>query len=151
MVQFIQDWRYRHTSAFVTDNTGFAPLTRSLDSAGKVSFIGGAGLIDHIIITQPLRINNIDSSTAIEDARTYIAGYNDSTASDHLPVYTRFSFAADGPLPVTLLNFTARPNHNTVLVSWATSLEANSKYFIIERSADGRNYAEIGRVAGAGQ
>ncbi len=137
-------------NAFVTDNANYVPLTRPLDSAGKVSFIGGSGLIDHIVITHPLRLNYIDSSAAIEDPRTYIAGYNDSTASDHLPVFTRFSFAASGPLPVTLLNFTARPNGNAVLVNWNTSMEVNNKYFIVERSADGSSFTEIGRVAGAG-
>ncbi|HEX6431717.1 MAG TPA: choice-of-anchor J domain-containing protein, partial [Niastella sp.] len=137
-------------NAFNTDITNYAPLTRSLDSAGKVSFIGGSGLIDHIVITQPLRMNYIDSSTAIEDARLYISGYNDSTASDHLPVYTRFTFAASGPLPITLLEFTARPKNSVVLVSWTTAMEQNNKYFIIERSADGRNFTAIGRVSGAG-
>ncbi|OQP57469.1 hypothetical protein A4R26_24160 [Niastella populi] len=137
-------------NAFVTDNANYVPLTRPLDSAGKVSFIGGSGLIDHIVITHPLRLNYIDSSAAIEDPRTYIAGYNDSTASDHLPVFTRFSFAAGGPLPVTLLNFTARPHGNAVLVNWNTSMEVNNKYFIVERSADGSVFTEIGRLAGAG-
>jgi trimeric autotransporter adhesin len=135
---------------FNTDNASYAPLTRSLDSAGKVSFIGGSGLIDHLVITQPLRMNYIDSSTAIEDARLYISGYNDSTASDHLPVFTRFTFAASGPLPITLLEFTARPKNNVVLVNWTTAMEQNNKYFIIERSADGRSFTAIGRVSGAG-
>jgi trimeric autotransporter adhesin len=135
---------------FITDNAGYAPLTRPLDSAGKVSFIGGSGLIDHIIVTQPLRTNYIDNSTAIEDARIYISNYNENTASDHLPVYTRFSFAVSGPLPITLLNFTARPGGSTVLVSWTTAMEQNNRYFIIERSADGRNFIAIGRIAGAG-
>lgn len=135
---------------FVTDNAGYAPLTRSLDSAGKVSFIGGSGLIDHIVITRPLLTNYLDSSAAIEDARLYISGYNDSTASDHLPVFTRFTFAVSGPLPVTLLEFTARPKNSTVLVSWATAMEQDNKYFVIERSADGRSFTAIGRVAGSG-
>ncbi|THU31959.1 T9SS type A sorting domain-containing protein [Niastella caeni] len=137
-------------NGFVTDNASYAPLTRSLDSAGKVSFIGGSGLIDHIITTQSLRTNYIDSSIAIEDARLYIPGYDDSTASDHLPVYARFSFAVSGPLPVTLLEFTARPKESVVLVNWTTAMEQNNKYFNIERSADGRNFTAIGRVAGAG-
>jgi hypothetical protein len=137
-------------NAFNTDNASYAPLTRSLDSAGKVSFIGGSGLIDHIIITQPLRMNYIDSSTAIEDARLYISGYNDSTASDHLPVFTRFTFAASAPLPITLLEFTARPKNSVVLVSWTTAMEQNNQFFTIERSADGRNFTAIGRVSGAG-
>jgi hypothetical protein len=137
-------------NAFETDNTGYTPLTYSPDSAGKVSFIGGSALIDHIIITQPLRPGYIDNSTAIEDARLYISDYNEHTASDHLPVYTRFSFAVGAPLPVTLLNFNAKAKANTVLVSWITTGEQNNRYFTVERSGDGRHFTPIGRVAGAG-
>ncbi|WP_207515554.1 T9SS-dependent choice-of-anchor J family protein [Longitalea luteola] len=137
-------------NAFVTDNTGYAPLTRSLDSAGKVSFLGGSGLIDHIVITGPMRLNYIDSSVAIEDPRLYISGYGANTASDHLPVYTRFTLAPQGPLPITLLDFTAKPTGNSVMVRWTTAMEQNNKYFVIERSADGKNFTAIGRVAGAG-
>jgi hypothetical protein len=125
-------------------------LTYSPDSAGKVSFIGGSALIDHIIITQPLRPGYIDNSTAIEDARLYISDYNEHTASDHLPVYTRFSFAVGAPLPVTLLDFNAKAKANTVLVSWITTGEQNNRYFTVERSGDGRHFTPIGRVAGAG-
>ena len=135
-------------TAFKTDNTGYTPLTYPLDSAGKVSFLGGSGLIDHLIITQPLRPDYIDSSTAVEDARLYISGYNENTASDHLPVYTRFSFAVGAPLPVTLLNFNAKPTGNTVVVSWTTAEEQYNRYFIVERAADGRGPVLL--VEGAG-
>jgi hypothetical protein len=65
-------------------------------------------------------------------------------------VYTRFTFAASGPLPITLLEFTARPKNKVVLVNWTTAMEQNNQYFILERSADGRNFTAIGRLPGAG-
>jgi hypothetical protein len=137
-------------NAFKTDNS-YTELTYPLDSAGKVSFITGTGLIDQQIVTQPLKAFYIDSSVDIEDARTYISLYNDSTASDHLPVFSRFSFAVSNPLPITLLHFAAQPrDNNKVLVTWTTATEINNLYFVIERSADGKHFESIGRVAGAG-
>ncbi len=52
--------------------------------------------------------------------------------------------------PVTLVRFTARRSRGTNILSWLTSQELNSRYFIIERSSDGRNFAEISRVDAAG-
>lgn len=56
-----------------------------------------------------------------------------------------------GPLPVTLLYFTATANpENTVLLKWTTSSEANSKNFEVERSADAVNFQLLQTVPAAG-
>lgn len=62
------------------------------------------------------------------------------------------NFIADAavPLPVTYLSFTANRQNQKVLLQWQTSQEKNSASFIIERSADGRNYSDIGKVSAAG-
>ena len=61
------------------------------------------------------------------------------------------SFTVSLPLPVTLTSFQAvlHNAHNAVL-RWTTASETRSAYFAVERSADGRTFAEIGRVAAAG-
>ena len=53
-------------------------------------------------------------------------------------------------LPVQLLEFTARPEKNTVLLNWITSTERNNKVFDIERSLDGMAYQIVGSVNGIG-
>ena len=53
------------------------------------------------------------------------------------------------PLPVELLYFSANAS-NSVLLSWATATEINNDYFSIERSEDGVNFYEIGKVNGNG-
>ena len=53
------------------------------------------------------------------------------------------------PLPVELLYFNIT-SKNGVTLSWATASEINNDYFVIERSEDGNNFYEIGRVAGNG-
>jgi trimeric autotransporter adhesin len=133
---------------FVDDNTNYNALTLPLDQAGRTSFIGGSGLIDHIIISYSLLGNNISNSTEIEDPRSYISNYNATTASDHLPVYTRFNLAI--ALPVTLTKFNAQPKGTDVIVTWTTANELNSSHYIIERSADGRSFSDIGTVSAAG-
>lgn len=57
----------------------------------------------------------------------------------------------NGPLPVTLVSFTATLlNAQKVKLDWRTSMEINCKKYIIERSFDGNIFNEIGSVAGCG-
>lgn len=54
------------------------------------------------------------------------------------------------PLPVTLTSFTATPRAETVLLRWTTASELNNKEFVLERSADGRQYQALQTLAGRG-
>lgn len=58
--------------------------------------------------------------------------------------------APDNPLPVELLTFDARFNGSEVDLGWITGTEINSDYFIVERSANGREFVELGMVSAAG-
>lgn len=55
-------------------------------------------------------------------------------------------------LPVKLVSFGAVANVAThqVETRWTTSLEINNDYFIVERSEDGLNFNQLGRLHGAG-
>lgn len=53
-------------------------------------------------------------------------------------------------LSVSLTSFTAEKNNDMIKLKWATASETNSKYFIIERSNDQRNWSQIGFVNAAG-
>lgn len=59
-------------------------------------------------------------------------------------------FKLDAPLqilPVTMLNFSlTKQASNAVKVDWATANELNSSHYIVERSVDGINYTELGKV-----
>jgi hypothetical protein len=58
---------------------------------------------------------------------------------------------AANPLPVTLLDFTAQAEGpHAARLRWATAQELNNAGFTVERSVDGRTFATIGTVAGAG-
>lgn len=57
-----------------------------------------------------------------------------------------YTFTSAGTLPVRLNAFTARAKDGAVLLNWNTSNELNNGYFIIERSADGKNYQVVSQV-----
>jgi hypothetical protein len=60
------------------------------------------------------------------------------------------TIVVSAPLPVTLLNFTGRYMNDHTNLEWETAMEENAAYFAVERSDDGRQYTEIGKVKAAG-
>ncbi len=50
------------------------------------------------------------------------------------------------PLPVRLVDFTARKQETGVQLSWKTTEEVNASHFDIERSADAKTWEKIGEV-----
>ncbi len=131
------------------DDSKYNVLTLPLDQAGRVSFLTGTGLIDHITVSSAFGVHYIQNSTDIEDPRSYIASYNATTASDHMPVYSRFSFTQ--AVPVTISYFNAQAKGKQVNISWSTSSEFNNDYFVVERSMNGRTFNALGMVKSAGK
>jgi hypothetical protein len=57
----------------------------------------------------------------------------------------------DGPLPVSLLSFSAQANNEgTVNVTWSTASEINNSHFLVQRSQNSLTYSDILVVEGAG-
>ncbi|MBK9736877.1 MAG: T9SS type A sorting domain-containing protein [Saprospiraceae bacterium] len=54
------------------------------------------------------------------------------------------------PLPVKLISFDAKKRQKQVVLDWVTASEINSDYFLIEKSADGINFQNIGKVTSKG-
>jgi len=53
-----------------------------------------------------------------------------------------------GALPINLEYFKGLGKDCSIELEWATSLEKNNKYFVIERSLDGIKYTELGKLVG---
>lgn len=53
-------------------------------------------------------------------------------------------------LPVTLVNFIGRSSGKYVFLEWQTASESENRGFHLQHSVDGRNWATLGFVAGAG-
>ena len=80
---------------------------------------------------------NISASNNI-----FVGGEGDGWSSVYKP---------QGPLPVTLLFFTARKQTSTsALIEWKTSQEINSASFDVEKSNDAVRFTKIGNIAAAG-
>lgn len=52
-------------------------------------------------------------------------------------------------LPVQMVSFAAETQQGKVFLKWVTEKEFNNKQFIIQRSADGKNFDSVGVVNGA--
>ena len=74
---------------------------------------------------------------------SYISSYKRDVMND----LWKYSIAAATSLPVRFSSFTAHKQMHTVLVTWTTAQEQNSRYYIIERSSTGVVYDSIGTVA----
>ena len=59
-------------------------------------------------------------------------------------------FGTCDPLPVTLLDFAAKPIGKQVALHWQTATELNTSHFIIQRSTDGSSFKDIGTVKAIG-
>ncbi|HEY0678475.1 MAG TPA: choice-of-anchor J domain-containing protein [Chitinophagaceae bacterium] len=129
-------------------NYGFPTLPLSL--AGKKSTVSYNDVIDHVIYSNEVAPFYMNSTAGIlTDAASMVSNYA-STTSDHYPVFSRYRFAAAGPLPVTLEYFSAQKQSKAVQLSWSTASETNSKEFIIERSGNGRDFSALKKVMAAG-
>lgn len=89
--------------------------------------------------------NNLPNGTT---GYYYLDITNGSSRIITAPVwYSRSDF---GVLPVSFGSFTAQKVDKHVRLNWTTEQEMNSSHFIIERSADGRNWNAIATVNAAG-
>ena len=60
------------------------------------------------------------------------------------------TFTATDPIPVKLKSFDVLYNAGAVTAKWITASEQNVAYFSLQKSIDGKNYTEAGRIAAAG-
>lgn len=103
------------------------------------------------------------ASTNNPGGRLYAVGWTDTTANLWLfggnQNYTGYfvnsndlwKYSITGlSLPVHFVSFTAHKQLQTVLLSWTTAQEQNSRYFIVERTSAGAVYDSIGVVSASG-
>lgn len=74
---------------------------------------------------------------------------NDS-GNDHQLAIDDVSVTASSPLPISLVKFEAEKLAEKVKLTWVTATEINNQKFIVERAADGEDFAAIAEVRGAG-
>jgi hypothetical protein len=67
-------------------------------------------------------------------------------ASELLPYFITADFST---LPVTLTNISAQWKNTAIQLNWQVADESNIERYMVERSADGRQFTKIGTVAAA--
>ncbi|MES2775591.1 MAG: YHYH protein [Bacteroidota bacterium] len=86
-------------------------------------------------------------------AYPYLIGpnyYGNKTASKVASILEPVTIYPPPVLPITLLSFTGKIEKNSAVLTWVTANEINSKNFIIQRSADGVRFENVGTVVAAG-
>jgi hypothetical protein len=76
-----------------------------------------------------------------------------ATTVNNFGPFTLASVTAQNPLPVYLIDFSATPQGNDVLLEWVTSSEINNDRFEIlssDNSSGANNFEEISQVKGSG-
>ena len=104
--------------------------------------IGIAGNIVYISVPNPLLCSGCPSQPQS------VSQGNASNSNDN----SRTSLVVLMPngLPIDLVAFTGECLSNQISLNWETATETNNDYFSIERSNDGINWSEIGKISGAG-
>lgn len=113
--------------------TGFGSNTLTdLDASLLASVIGTHGAATNVNTT--IEVNRTALTTA-NIANGWRIGTRNTTAS---------------PLPITLLDFTAEPQDDHVLLNWITLSEKDSHHFTVEKSFDGVNFDAVKSLPAAG-
>lgn len=89
-----------------------------------------------------------NSSSLCRDTKYINNGNNPTNYTGTFTVVS--SGGACALLPVELINFVANCYDNDVKISWSTASENRNDFFTVEKSIDGENWNEIGKIESKG-
>lgn len=134
---------------FMNDSVDYKPITLPLALAGKKSTVSNANVIDNVIASEEMAMAYLPNSAQVADYVAKLVSSYGTTTTDHYPVMSRYNLhILATPAPVT--DFTAKDNNGTVDLAWNTSYEINTSHFIVERSANNRDFNPVDTVAAQG-
>ncbi len=93
-------------------------------------------------VLDPVSTKEIDRNNDV-----YMMQGNRNPYIDH-PEYVLLVWQCTGLLPVTILDFTAQKNNESVFLKWYATHETNFKQYEIQRSTDGIVFSKIGELPG---
>jgi hypothetical protein len=103
-----------------------------------------ASFIDTMPQRRTLVLNN-----ALPDG-TYSARVTIRDIFSQLSSSMTSTFIVTGPLPLHLISFKGEQKADKVTLSWVTDNEVNTSHFIVQRSLDGVNFMDVGKVNAKG-
>jgi glycosidase len=139
------------------------PVTLSISAAGSGANAAESPQ-DYTLNTTTLTFNQNETKTVSvtiepellgdEDADEFFTlSFTVSTNNANIGTFTTHTVTIQDntTLPIELLDFTAHLNTEAqVQLKWTTASEKSNAYFSVQRSPDGRRWAEIGQVKGQG-
>ncbi len=139
-------------------NNGILAVTGAINTQGSQHDYLGTGLfVMNEITPNVFPIGSLGGSTlaaSLADIDTdvcnpaYLPGDPRRPVLDDLCIF--LSNGGNAPLPVDLLAFKARIEDQKPVLSWTTASELNNDFFLVQRSYDGEEYRNIGKVVGSG-
>ncbi len=121
--------------------------TEKADSLYFSTFLGGAQ-DDYVLNLAEGSIKGVGATHSATSSPSPFPTPQIGTETDSDDAWVAFSFSPANPLPVELIDFTAKPVKQTVVLDWSTATEINNLGFDIEQSTDGVNFRKIGYVKG---
>lgn len=158
----INEWTVTFPSGTFLEAWNFAIVTKNI-SAFNAAFPGATCAVFEITNSGSSSAglgNAGDDVSLLNPSGSVVQSYAWSSQSVDRAVYNGSSWTTssggdDGDpcesavLPIVLIDFKAFGT-KTIQLTWRTAVEISNYFFAIERSADGRDFAEIGRLPGAG-
>jgi hypothetical protein len=134
-----------------TDPNGNATIAgftiKALPTSGTLYFNGDLAKVGTIILANEADLLSYKPAAQGTYTFTYSATDNQDAES---ATNATFTIPVVAPLPVVLVSFEAQRTGLAATLTWATASETGSDYFAAESSADGKTFAEIGRIASHG-
>jgi len=122
----------------------------SNDACNTTGFGDGQTFLGFKMVTTD-NTGNVSFSDTLTGVGVSASSVITSTATDSTGSTSEFSACIlPNALPLHLLGFTATTDGNFIILNWTTAGERNTKYFAVERSGDGGNFAVLGQVQAAG-
>ncbi|MCC3156711.1 DUF11 domain-containing protein [Hymenobacter sp. 15J16-1T3B] len=146
---------FRYTSSGALYNTAVAngTLISGADTGVRLTTTDAAGT--SLLSSLGLALNTTTGEIRVTDRNLLRGGSysltittldaNGGTNTQQVSISIGF-----GPLPVTLVEFTAKAQGDAALLTWKTAQEKNNDHFDVERSIDGLHFEKVGQVSGHG-
>jgi len=96
------------------------------------------------------KIGGFVYQVCVEDVAASTAPLDETVTSIKLTNSLNGITISDNPLPVELIDFSARAERKSIGLNWSTASEENNARFEIGHSIDGKDFTPIGVVQGAG-
>ena len=135
---------------FSSNNINAAPNTNDINELSHNNAVSTAltntFTYSNLVWTAPATLGANDGQVTFYYTGNAANG-DGGTGGDYIYTGSQTSSAV---LPVTLSSFDIQKDNKSLLLKWRTEFEMNTDYFSLERSSNGINFKEIGRVAAAG-